>query len=69
VCLEVGALVEAAIADGTLVRGLLEVRDFVNGECARLTEALPAVVALERLLFGVNVAVISVEDRKKSSGN
>lgn len=56
---EVGALVEASIADGTFVRRLLQVRHLVNGERPRLTESFATIVALERLLFGVNVAVIA----------
>lgn len=34
-------------------------RDFVDGQRARLAEALAAVVALEGLLFGVDVAMVS----------
>lgn len=56
---EICALVEASIADGAFVGRLLQVRHFVHGECPRLTEALATVVALERLFFGVNVAVIA----------
>lgn len=48
---EVGTLVEAAIAHGTLVGRLLQVRHLVHGEGSRLTEAFPAVIALEWLLF------------------
>lgn len=59
VSLKISALIETAIAHGTLVRRLLEMGDFVNGESSRLTESLAAVVALERLLFGVNVSMIS----------
>ncbi len=56
--LQVGALVEAALAYGTPVRALLHVEDLVNGQGARLAEALPAVVALEGLLLGVDVPVV-----------
>jgi hypothetical protein len=57
--LEIGALIEAAMADGTFVWRLLQVRDFMHGQCARLTEAFAAIVTLEGLLFGVNVAMIA----------
>lgn len=56
--LQVGALVEAATADRTLVRRLLQVSDFVHGQSPRLAETLAAVGALERLLLRVNVPVI-----------
>ena len=56
--LQVGALVEAALADGTPVRALLHVEDLVDGQGAGLAEALPAVVALEGLLLGVDVPVV-----------
>lgn len=59
VSFEVGPLVEAAIAHGTLVGRLLQVRHFMHGEGSRLTEAFAAVVALEWLLFGVNVAMVA----------
>jgi hypothetical protein len=56
--LQVGALVEAALAYGTSVRALLHVEDLVDGQGAGLAEALPAVVTLEGLLLGVNVSVV-----------
>ena len=59
VCLEVGALVEAPLADGTPVWRLLEVEDLVNSKSAGLTETLATVLALEWLLFGMNVSVVS----------
>ncbi len=56
--LQVGALVEAPLANGTPVRALLHVEDLVDGQGARLAEALPAVVTLEGLLLGVDVPVV-----------
>ena len=43
VCLQVGALVEAALTHRTLVRGLLHVQNFVNGQSAGLAESLATV--------------------------
>ena len=58
--LEVGPLVEAPLTDGTpVVGGLLHVEDLVDGEGPRLTEPLAALSALEGLLLGVNVPVVS----------
>ena len=56
--LQVGALVEAPVADGALVRRLLQVGHLVHGQGARLAEALAAVGALEGLLLRVDVAVV-----------
>lgn len=56
---EVGTLVEAAIAHGTLVGRLLQVRHLVHGESSRLTETFATVIALEWLLFGVDVAMVA----------
>lgn len=56
--LEVRPLIEASIADGALVRRFLEMCHFVDSQRARLTKALATVVALERLLFGMNVPMI-----------
>ena len=53
--LEIRALIETAVADGTLVRGLLHVQDLVNSQSATLTKSLPALHALEGLLLGVDV--------------
>lgn len=53
--LQVGPLVEAAIAHGTLVRRLLHVQNLVHGQSARLAESLAALEAFEWLLFRVNV--------------
>ena len=41
------------------VRRFFEVENFVDGERAGLAETLSAVGALERLLLGVNVAVVA----------
>ncbi len=40
------------------MRALLHVEDLVDGQGAGLAEALPAVVALEGLLLGVDVPVV-----------
>jgi hypothetical protein len=53
--LEVGPLVEGLVAQVALVRRLVHVEHLVNGEGARLAEALAAVFALERLLSAVDV--------------
>lgn len=57
--LEVGALVKAATTYGTLVRRLFHVEDLVHGQRARLTKAFAAFAALERLLFGVYISVVT----------
>lgn len=59
VSFKVGALIEAAVAHGAFVRRFLQVRHLVDREGPTLAESLAAVVALERLLFGVDVAMIS----------
>ena len=56
--LEVGPLVEAPLTDGAAVRRLLVVEDLVHGQGAVLAETFPTIIALERLLFGVDVAVV-----------
>ena len=57
--LEVGALVEAALAHRALVWRLLHVEDLVNGQGPRLAEPLPALHALERFFLRMNVSVVS----------
>ena len=49
--LQVGALVEASAAEVALVRRVLLVEDAVDGEGARLAEALAALGALEWFLL------------------
>ena len=56
--LQVGPLVETPLTDGTPVRGLLVVENLVDGKRAGLTEAFTTVRALERFLFGMDVAVV-----------
>ena len=56
--LEVGPLVEAPLTDGAAVRRLLVVEDLVHGQGAVLAETFTTIIALERLLFGVDVAVV-----------
>lgn len=58
VCLQVGTLIKAPVADGALVRCLLQMRHLVHGQSPGLAESLAAVSALERLLLGVDVTVI-----------
>lgn len=53
--LQIRALIEGAIAHGTLVRRLLHVQNLVHGQGARLAKAFAALGALEGLLLGVNV--------------
>ena len=54
--LQVGALVEAPVAHGTLVRRFLHVQDLVDGEGARLAEAFATFGAFEWLFLGVDVS-------------
>lgn len=56
---QVGALIEATLADGAFVWRLLQMGHLVYGKRARLAEAFAAIAALERLLLGVYVAVIA----------
>lgn len=53
---QIGALVEAAIAHLALVRRLLQVERFVDGQCARLAEAFAAFGALEWFFLRMNVS-------------
>lgn len=53
------AVCEATLADRTAVHALLQMCDLVNGQRARLTESLSAIVTFERLILGVNVAMIA----------
>jgi hypothetical protein len=55
-CFEVGALVEASSTLVALVGRVVHVQNSVHGQSARLTEAFPAVLALERLLLRVDVS-------------
>lgn len=57
--LEVGPLVEASLTNGTSVGRLLHVQDSVDGQGPRLAEAFAAFIALERLLFRVDVSVVT----------
>jgi hypothetical protein len=57
--LEIGSLIEASIADWTFMWRLFQMCDFMNGECARLTESFSTIIALEWLLFGVNITMIT----------
>lgn len=59
VCLQIGALIEAPVANRALVRCLLQMGHFVHGQGARLAESFAAIGALERLLLRVNVTVIT----------
>ena len=53
---QVASLVKASRADRTLVRRLLHVEDLVNGQSPALAKSFPALAALERCLFAVDVA-------------
>lgn len=57
--LKISSLVECAIAYGALVRCFFEMRHFVDSKRARLTKAFATIIALEGLLFGVNVSMIT----------
>lgn len=57
--LEVAPLVEDLVADVAFVWGTLVVDHLVNGQRARLTEALAALAALERLLVRVDEAMVA----------
>lgn len=57
--LKISSLVKCAIAYGALVRCFFEMRHFMDSERARLTKSLATIVALEWLLFGMNVAMIT----------
>lgn len=59
VSLQVRTLIEGSMTNWTFVRRLFEMGDFMHGECTRLTESFATIVALEGLLFGVNVAMIA----------
>ena len=67
VSLEVGALVEAARTDRTLVRRFLQVKDPVDGQSARLAESFAAISALERLLLRVDVTARQKQNSVKFS--
>lgn len=54
--LQIGTLVEGAIAHGALVWRLLHVQDLVDSQSAGLTESLAALRALEGLLLGVDIS-------------
>ena len=55
--LEVRPLVEAASANGALVRRLFQVQNAMDGQRPRLAETFTAIGAFERLLFRVDVTV------------
>ena len=57
--LQVGPLVEAPAADGTLVRGLFHVQNFVDRQCSRLAKSFATFTTLERFLLRVYISVIS----------
>ena len=57
-CLEVGSLIKTSLTDGTPVRSLLVVEDFMDSQGSVLAETLATVITFERFLFAVNVAMI-----------
>lgn len=58
-CLQVGSLVKAALADGALVGRLLHVQDLVNSQGPGLAESFATLSTHKWLLFRVDVSVIS----------
>ena len=56
--LQVGSLVKVPMADRALVRGVVHVEDFVNGQRTRLAESFAALGTLEGLFFGMDVTMI-----------
>lgn len=64
--LEIGPLIEAPHADGTLVRRLFHVQDLVDGQGTRLTESFATFLTLERFLLGVDV---SERERERNGGH
>lgn len=63
--LQVGALIEATIANVAFVRRVLHVEDAMHRQSATLTKAFPTLCALERLLFRVDVPVRCKMNRAK----
>ena len=59
--LEVAPLVETPAARRTLVRRIFHVQDLVDGQCPRLAEPLATLVALEGLLLGMDVPIITIK--------
>ena len=57
--LQVGSLVEVALTNGASVGRFLHVKDLVHGKSPGLAESLAALGTLERLLFGMDVTVIT----------
>ena len=57
-CLEVGSLIKTSLTDGTPVRSLLVVEDFMDSQGSVLAETLATIITLERLLFAVYVAMV-----------
>ena len=53
--LQVAPLVEASLADWTLVRAFLHMQDLVDSQGPRLTEALPTFGTLKWFLFRMNI--------------
>ena len=53
------SLVEPSLAHWAIVGGLSKMQYFVNCQRSRLTKTFSTVIALERLVFGVYVLVIS----------
>ena len=54
---EVRPLVEAASANGALVRRLFQVQNAMDGQRPRLAETFTAIGAFERLLFRMDVTI------------
>jgi len=63
--LQIGSLVEGAIAHWALMRRLLHMQDLVDSQSSGLTESLAAFGALEGLLLGVDVSVKYINKGKE----
>lgn len=54
--LEIRALIETAVTNGTLMGRLFHVQNFVNGQRATLAESFAAFETFEWLILRVNVS-------------
>lgn len=53
--LQIASLIKTPGADGTLVRRLLHVQNFVNSQCPALAKSFAALGALKRFLLAVYI--------------
>lgn len=54
---QIGSLVEAATANGALMRRFFQMQDFVHGQSTRLAKPFAAFCTLEGFLLRVDVSV------------